>query len=271
MIVLDGYPVNLKGQHFKDVESSDYVQTIGSLPQVELLEGTGADTVAPGVWAAAGFGSDPHEFSSNNPNASSKAAEDQATWVTEEKKVQPRFVRGRSGGYTYYCVTTSLNNMDAASIQARLMSVRPPNGVWTDTKKLVNAPDVFTGAQAPATTKTLAINQILDNLSLQKRVLWLHGVATANDTVPSSSGTGGNLRPVTENGTADSRNMHTMPTTTSSLLSGIIPRMSTTSTRYGEHQVQVSTDTTSSTSRWPTACPLSWKWSSRMDRSSQSR
>ena len=77
---------------------------------------------------------------------------------------------------------------------------------------------MFTGTQAPVETKTTAVNQILDSLSLQKRMLWLHGVATSTDTTPSSGGS--NLRSTADSGTADSRNLHTMSITTSALLDG---------------------------------------------------
>ena len=156
-LVLDGFPVNLKGQQFKSAAEAKYVSVLGALPQVELLRSaSGAVTsVAPGVWAAAGIAVG-NPFSNNTTNNDTlKDAINVATWTTEEEKVRPRWVRCRSGGYTYYCVTTTINDMDAKSIQDRLSIVRPAGDNWADAKKIISSPEVFTGINAPVGPRPL--------------------------------------------------------------------------------------------------------------------
>ena len=86
-LVLDGFPVNLKGQQFKSAAEAKYVSVLGALPQVELLRSaSGAVTsVAPGVWAAAGITLG-NPFSNNTLNNDTlKDAINVATWTTEEE------------------------------------------------------------------------------------------------------------------------------------------------------------------------------------------
>ena len=99
VLVLNGQPVNLKGQTFSISEnavSPEYKSLLGQVLQRELGFGTDQKTNAIEFNEAASL----HETS---------ASTSEPAWCAEEFKVSPRWIRGRSGHYTYYCVSTGLN------------------------------------------------------------------------------------------------------------------------------------------------------------------
>ena len=106
VVVLNGLPVNLKGQQFP-VESKEYKNLFGNLIQRELGYGSEGSGNVLALFA------EPHLFNSQFGTAVTPE-----TWLAAEKLAAPRWIRGRSGGYTYYCVSTGLNTCDVTSVLA---------------------------------------------------------------------------------------------------------------------------------------------------------
>ncbi len=154
-MVLNGVPVNLKGQQLLP-GSEKYKALLGDLIQRELRQG-----VATGPC---------HQY----------IGKTLAQYDAAENNVKPQWIRGRSGNYTYYCVTTGLNALDVEFLRDTVTSA--PRAV--DTATVYVAPAGLNIGDSLGHTNT-DINErkrnamiYADSLCLKKRMLWLHGYST---------------------------------------------------------------------------------------------
>ena len=197
VVVLNGQPVNLKGQTFSisaTEVSSEYKRLLGQVLQRELGYGTDHNQASLNAADFNARGS-PHETAS---------ALTEAAWCAEEFKVSPRWTRGRSGHYTYYCVSTGIN---AAEVNWLLhlantggapgqQNPAPRN---QDTTELCNpALRIFSnqmvGNHARPNERQAAMIAWIDQIALKKRMAFLHGLPdTADPTTRPASHRDGTL------------------------------------------------------------------------------
>jgi len=193
VVVLNGSPINLKGQQFGITAASgstagtftnEYKALLGNLLQRELGSGIGAGSPA--------LAASPAEFIGVTP----------AEWIAAEHRVRPQWVRGRSGHYTYYCVSTGLNHLE---VNYAIGLGQGTNALRVQNIQTAYAGNRYVGDQfvneAVVEGEERKKNMLvwLDSISLKKRVLFLHG----------SSENQGNTKRAIEYGDADM--MATMP------------------------------------------------------------
>ena len=170
-LVINGQPVNLKGQIYDLRANNDYKELLGKLPQREMGFGMGTVASQPSKepWAFA-------TVSANVGNATGQTVTE-ANWFTAEEAVKPRWVRGRSGNYTYYCVTTAINHLDVNALllhaDGRQIVERKAADVAYDGFQALG--DQMVGQYVPTVERQKNIYYMIDNLALKKRQLWLHG------------------------------------------------------------------------------------------------
>jgi len=165
-VVLNGEPVNLKGQILTAATSGSYRNLLGNLVSREVSGG---------------------QIASMHPWFVSSS---EAVYLAAEKLTSPRWVRGRSGNYTYYCVSTGLNHQETQFLRTTIphasrvaeAATAFTDGDDTDDMKTVayrlNIGDQFCGSEVPAQERAKNISMYLDNLHLKKRMIWLHGYST---------------------------------------------------------------------------------------------
>ena len=106
-------------------------------------------------------------------------AHDAATWADAETKVSPRWVRGRSGQYTYYCVSTTLNHLDVAYALGLCAdgASRDQDGKGPPANPASRwFSDQMVGTHATVGERQAAMRLWLDSVALKKRMLFLHGM-----------------------------------------------------------------------------------------------
>jgi hypothetical protein len=155
--------VNLKGQQFgitATAYSDDYKDLLGNLIQRELGSGIGGGSPAVVL---------PEEFSGST----------RAAYAAAEYLVAPKWVRGRSGNYTYYCVSTGLNHLD---VNKCIDATQSPSSVRSATSGIEYKGNNWLGDQfvgektIDAEERKKNILVWLDSICLKKRVLFLHGL-----------------------------------------------------------------------------------------------
>ena len=175
-LVINGQPVNLKGQIY-DLRNDDYKELLGKLPQRELGFGTGAVN----TYAA----KEPWSFATVVSNVGGSTAGQTVSpteWYAAEEAVRPKWVRGRSGNYTYYCVSTAINHKDVNALLLQAdgaVIVERKIAADTTYAGFTALGDQMVGQNVHTKEKTKNLYYLIDNLALKKRQLWLHG-ATDN-------------------------------------------------------------------------------------------
>ena len=100
------------------------------------------------------------------------------TWLAAEKLAAPRWIRGRSGGYTYYCVSTGLNTCDVTSVLAFAAASERKSDTTTTYAGIRTFGDTLVGEATPAAERPVRVLQWLDSVNLKKRVLFMHGTSS---------------------------------------------------------------------------------------------